>query len=285
VAGARLVASELAPKGARMPLLNELDFSRDALAVSYRASPDPQKVTIHFRTQRPLVIEDSIAVLVLTKMARLGMAGSDLFDPRAGHSPRPSPKVVKESRVAPGEYRLTLEMAAVAPIFMRIMVEHLRAVGKTVPLASLSILGELPTDATPMSATERDVKRWLDDAKAYPKRWPTISFPVEIEEPELRGLSVRMSFGGKTDKSVQNELESRLLAWRNMVVNYVSPTGGFVRQQLGPTVPTYAWKKGELSCGIELFEHTRGPSVDILLNMLERVHAEVVPLRHALVKA
>jgi hypothetical protein len=267
-----------------MPLLNALEFARDHLAVSYRASPDQQTLTVHFRLEGPEVKPTNTSILALCHEIEFGMGGSDVFAPMAGRAPAPPPTFLKDGFVGPNEYRFTLEVASVAPIFLRIFVERMRAVGRDFPLASLSITGALPCDTGPMSVNERNVIGWLDDPLAYPRRWPKVSFPFDIEEGPSKGVSIQISFAGPVKKEARHEIETRLLFWRNLVVGYVSPNGEFVRQQLGPTLPRYAWKKGALGCGIERFDHTRGPSVDVLLNMLERVHAAIIPLQRVVIR-
>jgi hypothetical protein len=263
-----------------MPLLNALDFVADRLLVSYRASLEPQNVTLHFELKSAST-GDPITIYTIWDQILLGMAGSDVFAPTSGDGTMPPMSSLKDGRLSPKEYKVVLpDVRGTAPVYLRLVVELLRVVGGNTDIASLDIRGDLPADASPMSVTEREVKKWLDDPTAYPRRWPKLSFPVEEKELAGKGISAHIGFAKPPNNKQKGELETRILGWRNLVVNYVSPDGEFVPQKLGPTVPKVVWKKSEAVASIELFEHTREPAMDVLLNVLERAHHEIGPLTH-----
>jgi len=261
-----------------MPLLNALDFAADRLLVGYRASLEPQNLTVHFTLKAPTGGATSTFPSLCSYM-NTGMAGSDVFAPTAGGVEPPSPHLMRDGRIAPDEYKVVLKgVRGVAPIFIRQIVEIMRGVGRVVELSSLDIRGELPTDASDMSVTERGVRQWLEHPLAYPRRWPKPSFVVEEKDFEGRGVSARIAFAEAPDDVQRQELQTRILGWRNLANYYVSPEGKFVSHSLGPTLPKIVFKKTEAVASIEQFHNTRGPAMDILVNVLERAHHEVVPI-------
>jgi hypothetical protein len=263
-----------------MPLLNALDFAADRLLVSYRASPEPQNVTLHFEL-KGASNGQPIAFFAIWSQIHLGMAGSDVFAPTACDATRPHGKFLSQGRVTPKEYKVVLtDVRGVAPIHLRLLIERLRMVGGNTELASLDIRGDLPVDESPLSVSERQVRQWLDDPAAYPRRWPKLSFPVEEKEFTGKGVSAHIGFADAPDDQKKADLEMRVLEWRNAAVNYVSDDGEFVPQKLGPTMPKVVWKKSEAVASIELFEHAREPSMNLLLNVLERAHHEIGPITH-----
>ena len=158
-----------------MPLLNLLDFAADRLQVGYRASPEPQNVTLHFELKSAST-GMPVTFFAIWHQLHLGMAGSDVFAPTAGEATQPPGVLLSRGRLGPKEYKVVLsDVRGAAPIYLRLLIERLRIVGGNTEIASLDIRGDLPADASPMSVTERDVKQWLDDPTAYPRRWPKLS--------------------------------------------------------------------------------------------------------------
>jgi hypothetical protein len=265
-----------------MPLLNVLEFTKKNLAVSYRASEKPQDLHVDVELSRPRQTLDLNTIQSLGLDMGSGAAGSDVFPPSAGTADLlaptgPLPKATKK-------HRITYRVASIAPIYVRLLVEQLRAIAETEPLAGMQITGDLPLDATPLSVNEATVRKWLDDPAAYPKRWPKLAYRHEVEELDAKGVSARVRFARDVPPAFRKEMQFFFLGWRNIVVNYVSPEGEFIRQKLGPTVPKCAGTKREVTMSIEDFEHTRRPSADLLLNMLQKVHDEKLPIESAVLQ-
>ena len=262
-----------------MPLLNWLEFTKTNLTVRYRANQEPQRLTIDIKLQgRPNIPPAPTAILALARYINRGMAGSDIFAPGAGaakHLVRVDP-----TKAWGPDYHCEIEVASVAPIYLRTIVEELRGAGDQQPIASLSIVGDLGLDDTHLSVDEARCRGWLDDVAAYPRPWPKLSFSFDEKSLGGQGITVRITFAKLLTIEARAELQERILGWNNMVGNYVTPDGKFERFKLGQTMPKYAATKRELTFRIELFERTRGPSRDLLLNMMQRFHEEILPVEH-----
>jgi hypothetical protein len=256
-----------------MPLLNALDFTVGPnFSVRYRASAEPQEVFITAELSSAAYMHITNALLTTEQAAEFGVTGSDCFAPALGRA-QPLANARDGRRVT-----ATIEVAGFAPVAVRRLVEELRAIGMTTPIASLEIVGALPLDDSNLSITEHHVRAWLDDTTAYVKQWPHLSFPVVRRDVDTKGVSARVAFAAAPADDRRKNVQTRFLAWRNFVSSYVSPAGTYVPQQLGQTMPKYAWKASEIVMRIPEFERTRGPSADALVNMLQRMHEEVAPI-------
>jgi hypothetical protein len=220
-----------------------------------------------------------MALQAITTWVNDGQAGSDVFAPAAGKA-----KFSNQPANNAKEHSFGFEVQGMAPIMMRLVIERLRSVGGDVPLKALEITGDLAPDGTDRSVTEKDAKRWLDDPEAYPKQWSKLTFPFEDEDLDARGISIRLTFAAAPTKEQLTHIRARLLGWTNLVNHYVSPAGEFVPIKMGPTLPKFVEAKRELTAGIELFERTRGPARAVLLNTLQRMHEDVLPIAAALLK-
>lgn len=261
-----------------MPLLNALEFTRAHLAVAYRASEEEQEVKLDFKLkQRAKRPNASGMLLGQCVWIRAGLAGSDVFDPCTGHA-----EIVSGPLSPPGvfgpSYRYLMKVRGVAPIYLRLFVEKLRAVGFDIPVVSCSIIGALPGDDSPLSCTEATVKKWLDDPAAYPKAWSKLAFEHKVLDQQGKSLTVRTTFKRPLGDEARKRYETNWGSWNNVIAPIISTTGQHVPVKLGQSLPVHAFAKREATTHIEVFERARPPCIALALNMLHRFHVEHAPV-------
>jgi hypothetical protein len=260
-----------------MPILNWLEFTEKKLAVSYRASAEPQQVDIDLVLNHVAGVPRAwTSISSIVGYINGGMGGSDVFAPSAGQAELLTP--FQEKGVRGPKYHYKLRMASAAPIFIRTIVEELRGAGWQEPIKSLKIIGSLPTDASDLSVTETRVRDWLEDPTAYARRWSKLGFAARQEDKGAAGVTFRMVFGKPLTVALKGKLRDRVLSWHNMSDLYVNPAGKFERIKLGQALPRYAFTKREMTVRIERFDRTHEPASALLVNMLQRVHDELIPI-------
>lgn len=258
-----------------MPLLDLLEFAPRGLSVAYRASSAPQEVAVALRTTRAGLEETACDILVegLVEAVRRGAAGSDLFDPAAA-----------SARLVRGDLggdtpalSFVLELAGVAPVFLRCVVEALRdAGGPGNPVEAMQIFGALALDDSPLSIREGQVLAWLDDPSpaAYPRRWPHV--PFAVREGEAVGAAITVRLADKVTRALDEELQATIFTWLELTNRYVNHYGEPVASSpdhMARLMPRFARSGRELRVRIEEFTRATVPSRDVLVNMLASFHA------------
>ena len=258
-----------------MPILTGLDFTQSNLHVAYRASLEPQIVTLAITTAG--VSRFPYAHVLLRKLltsVNSGSAGGARFPPTAGLG-----VIVDESADLCGpNYLWRFRLAAADPLFLRTFVEELRAAGLEHPVTSIQITGSLPLDATDLSVREHDVKRWLDDPKAYLAEWPSPGFQI-VEQGQWATFRLRLL--QPISAPLRRKLDLVALGWLNDVVSYVWDTGEQEDGRIERQMPRCGSGKAEFSAAYRDFYHARRPSRARLVNALSRFHATVAPIEVA----
>jgi hypothetical protein len=258
-----------------LPLLPGLDFARTSLAVSYRASPDPQEISIQIDTAGINVIPGAAGLMsAVADLVNQGAAGGARFPPSAGFA-----EIVSgpPADAAGPRYAWTLRVAAVDPLYLRNVVERLRLSGGDQPVTSMSVWGALPPDGTDLSATEREVRGWLDDLQAYPGEWPSLGFALSHRSD--RGAALRVELEDPITAEVYTELERLFSLWLEGVMFYVRNDGAVVYEDM----PDFVFRSGvartEYQARLTEFHHAPAPSRALLVNLLCRFHERVAPIR------
>lgn len=258
-----------------MPILTDLDFTQSDIQIAYRASLDPQIVTIAVTTAG--VSSFPYAHLLMRKLltsVNSGSAGGARFPPTAGVG-----VIIDESADPCGpNYWWRFRLAAADPIFLRNVVEELRAAGLQHPVTSMQITGSLPLDATDLSVREGDVKRWLDDPRAYLAEWPAPGFPI-VYQGEWAAFRLRLR--DEISGELRRKLDLVALGWLNDVQSYVWDTGETEDGRIERQMPRCGSGKIEFSAAYRDFYHARKPSRARLVNALSRFHATVAPIELA----
>ncbi len=262
-----------------MPLVNRLDFARSNLALAYRASPEPQQLYLDVVARAPPA-EVPMAhwcIAQLLDTINSGGAGGAVFSPSQGFARcLTGPQTPAEASTH--RYQWTLEIAAVAPRFMRNFVEELRRAGMEQPITAMRIAGALPPDRSPLSVTEHEVRAWLDDPTAYLEAWPTPGFPVTFTETN-EGALLRIELGERITPALRLELERVCVLWINSMRNCAAELGGDVSLiDVGKVLPVFAQTKVELRARYGEFLYLRAPAQAMIVNLLQRFHDEVAPL-------
>lgn len=263
-----------------MPILDALDFTRNDLAVTYRASDAPQTLSFRIRTQGPIadpelgsMVEDLIGVV------EMGGAGSDVFPPEIGAA-----KLVAGDPGAPGpDLAFDLEIRGAAPVFLRSAIESVRFVGGIDNLiVAMHVSGSLPLVPGAPCAREADVRAWLDDPDAYPRAWPSPGFKVIAGK--AMGALIRIRLGVRVDATIEEHLRSVVFHWLYATNTYVSSHAEWMPNEprhLSRLMPKFARARNEFRVTIEQFTRRPGPARALLVNMLARFHATVAPVGEA----
>lgn len=261
-----------------MALLPGLDFATTAFAVRYCARPTPQHVDVHVHTEDlPGGLYAPWAMAAIVDAANFGAAGGDVFHPSTTAIEVVSGPVTEEEAVPMGtHYAWQLRVTAVAPSYIRNMVEELRRCGFNFPVAAMSIIGEGALDGSPMSVTEVAVRRWLDDPHAYPLAWPTPPFHISFtpRQGEDTEAWFRLELADRVTSATRASLEELAVLWLNAVRNYVSDEGELVLMDPNVTLPHCAHGGVEFRARYQDFMYNIH-SRDLLVNMLTRFHSRV----------
>lgn len=250
------------------------------LDIAYRGSAEPQilDVGVKLAGQAELPLAPW-AIGSLVDCINRGLAGGSDFPPSQGRAKLEAGPTGEGATPAPGElgpeYTFRLTVAGMSPRFVRVFAEHLAASGHPHPLRTLSIVGRLPTDGSPLSVRENLLAAWLEDPNAYPGAWKDPGFRV-VTKSIPRGATVRVALAGGRMDDVAAELEETFSAWQSAVLTYPS-LGGRGRGVMDPH-GSFARTRSELYAKVSLFDHAREPARAALVNALARFHATVAPL-------
>lgn len=264
-----------------MPLLQRLDYvARGGLHVAYRGSTALQQLDVVALTRGvPSKGAANWYFQNLVDTINAGGAGGSTFSPAAGFAEMIAGPRSDADAVRP-DHHATFRVAAVAPLFMRTLIEDLRFAGVQHPVMELRVAGSLPLDATPLSVTEREVRHWLDDPNAYLDRWPTPGFPIAFDD--LReGAALRVVLADPIDPALREKLEELAVRWLNAIRNNVSFDGREVRPNPGKTLPRFGQGKSEFRASYDAFPWARESSQAIIVNLLSRFHEKVAPIVEA----
>lgn len=262
-----------------MPLLDDLDFVQNSLSVSYRASQEPQTLSIYVATDHA---EEAAYgprfITTLINVINSGGAGGVHFHPATGLAELLSGPTYPEGEGP--QFNWDLRVAGVSPLFVRNIVEALRLSGGLEnPTQAMSIRGSLPLDDTELSARETDVKAWLEDPLAYVGEWIDPGFPIKQRESPNAGLRIRL--GKNLNAATEDELKGVCLQWLAATLNYMNEFGEPILDEpdrLARLLPKFGATKRELRAFYEEFTRSRVPSRAVIVNMLARFHAQVLPI-------
>jgi hypothetical protein len=163
----------------------------------------------------------------------------------------------------------------VSPRFLRNVIESMVGASAVAKVRSMTITGSLPLDATPLSVRHPDVRAWLDDPTAYLGAWSDPGFPVQrVTSP--RGMTLRVRLEGDLTDEHYFALVALLTSWYGAVQLYADIAG----TRLGAMQPDahFGRTRREFRAGKLFFNHTYGPTRDVLVNLLSRFHRTQAPI-------
>jgi hypothetical protein len=264
-----------------MTLRNRVAFAETGLTVAYRASTEPQILEIRAKCPRkPPKTLAGMLFKVLTNCTSKGAGGGEEFAPGQVRFKHVSGPLNDNERAAAGpEWVWKVEVASLAPRYIRNIVEHLSLCGGGgCLLKSMSIIGELGLDDTPMSVRERDVVGWLADPLAWPRAWAKPPFDVK-DVVSNGGVSIRLKMGAPITQELNDRVTNELLdAWSSEIAVYVARDGSggrmIVRPSLSASKTTYAMHYNH-------FTFEPKPTRDMLVNMLVWFHDNACPIIEA----
>ena len=253
-----------------MPLVPGLDQTAAGLEVSYRATAEPQDVTIELTLGQPAgpIIDYPAVVLrqVLTS-ANLGSAGGTVFPPTGGVG------VVQTETNAPTHYQWQVRLGGIDPLHIRSMVEHL---GSSGDVTFLRIVGTTPLDDSAYSVNTALVRRWLDDPHAYPGEWPHPGFAVKTMGT---WPGFRLQTQSPIDAQVRHALEMRALVWLTDIQFYVADNGAYDGMSAAAEMPRTGAGGCEFAAAYRRLEVGHRAARARLVNSLAQFHETVAPLQ------
>jgi len=260
-----------------LPIVPNLDFTRNDLHVAYRGSLEPQVLSIDVSLSdgdpesiAPIVIEG------LIHQINTGGAGGAEFAPELGAATLlTGPSDIDEASAAGPDYRWEMQVAAVSPRFVRTIVESMPSASASVFVRSMSIAGSLQLDESPLSVRQAEVNAWLEDPTAYLGAWPDPGFPVH-HIPSPRGATLRVRLAGELTDELYFSLTELLTSWYGAVQFYADLKG----TSLGAMQPDahIGRTRREFRAGKLFFNHIIGPTRDMLANLLSRFHRTEAPI-------
>ncbi len=256
-------------------------FDAIGLDIAYRASASPQLVDIAVELAEPA--EVPLVPWTIGELAaciRRGLAGGAEFSPAAGSATLEAGPT-GEGEPGPGElgprYAFRLSVVGVSPRFLRVIVEQLASCGGSSRVRSISIVGALPPDGSALSVRDGEIRGWLADPTAYPKAWGDPGFSV-ARRSIPRGATLHVVLA-RPDEVAFTELEETFSAWQSAVLAY--PNAARSGRGLMDPHGVFARGRSDFHAKVGLFDHSRGPAGDALVNALARFHATVAPLASA----
>lgn len=260
-----------------VPLLDLLDFAKKDLVVRYRASAEPQTLTIEAETASPTPVAYAAIIMnIVGEGVRWGGAGGAMLAPELGRFAIQKAPVGSKTRQA-RKLVWTVEVAGIAPAYLRVMVERLRTAGYSQPLKSLRIVGSLPPDRTALSAREADVRKWLDDAKAYPDAWPEPGFPLTLARAKGSAVSIQLAVARPIHAKRADLLKQLVIVWKNVVSSYVDDEGSPAPLH-AEWFPKFEITRTDFRAEFTRFDHARIASRNVLIGLLRRFHLEQAPI-------
>jgi len=255
-----------------VPFLPGLEFAQTHLAVAYRGAPEPQLLHVQVRTAAPAETPfASAAIDAFVDLVAAGGAGGAEFPPSAGKA-RIAAQPIDPLAT---DRTWSLEVAGVSPRALRGLVESLRRAGSPHPVTSLSVLGERPTDGSPLSVRDDVLGGWLERPDVYPERWAQVPFGVNLEDA-ARGARVRAAVRGGTNPALLEDFEALMMLWTVSILDYPD----HLREKRGTIDrdPRIGRTRGELSVNFARFDYEAAPAWALLSNLLVGFHERVAPL-------
>lgn len=263
-----------------MPILNHMDFAKHNLRLSYRGSAEAQTLSVDVATAELARMSMFFGYMNMLRYAvNFGAGGSDVFPPWQGFMGWADAKPEEERGPT---YHAEVPIVNVAPVMMRVMVEALRGSGFHQPVDAMAIRGSLPVDPSPLSVTEVDIKRWIEDQTTFPELWPDIPFPIR-EKRGNGGLHMHAQLAGPIPADGVDHAESFLPNWSLTVGRFPLEDGSGALQlgpngSIAPYHPRVKLGEREIWAKMQKMPFVREPSLNILKNMLCCFHHKVVAI-------
>lgn len=260
-----------------MPLLSGFDFLRLGFDVAYRASDEPQLLTIDV-TMLDRSTKRSAPMIVkrLIELINAGAACGQMFDPRQSRAERVSGPWDGPDAFGP-DFSWGVRVAGVSPLFIRTIVDQLRKCGHEQPVTTMRIRGALPLDGTPASVDRARMLEWLEKP-IYVDETPLRPFTVRFVPSAAVYFVVRRSMASST--VLDDALKHLAMRWLIATAAYVDESGRAVvraKDDLERHLPGFHSDAVEFRAEFREFLHMADPSRAVLVNMLARLALTVAP--------
>jgi hypothetical protein len=260
------------------PELFDTNLARQQCALSYRASPSVQDLTIQGTWSPP---RDTLAI----GLESYGREMSQGFAGDANNSPIDGKAVFKKAPHLSGStgplasMDAVLEVQSVSPWYMQFFFGMLMG-----DCTSLSVAGSLPLDKSRDSLDLELFIAQAHDRSAWPGIWPHVPFEVDRDEAP-RGASLRIDFAADVPPDYLTSdtgFAARMPAFASMMTAYWNRAGNQVGYM--NMIPKKKLGRRELSVLWETFGVNPEPFVAILTNHLIWVHHHEVPIEKVTIR-
>lgn len=267
-----------------MALYPGLDFADSGLQVRYTSSDRPQLVDIHVRTEK--VADYAFgpsSIHTLSQLIAAGAAGGAEYSPLQG-----AVQLVAEGDNKGPDFYWRLQVAGVCSRYLRLIVENLASCGgPDNPVVYLGISGEFWDELSPEATTQAQLLEWLESPDEYPGRWPKLSFDTDVSIRSIVGAELTVLATVPFSQKAGAALEGLCYQWLSATLTYVNRFGEPViddpnRQER--LLPRCSWAGNEFCLAIEEYERTPEEAAAVLLNLLERFHYQITPLRSVTIR-
>jgi len=251
------------------------EFVDGNLTVAYRASAEPQTLDVHVKCAgKPMEVHAPMHARGIAKAATVGAIGGAEFHPTAGVAKLLSGPLDPPASEGP-EWHYSFEVASMSPRYIRNIVHRMAYAGARTPPVSMSIVGSLAIDDTPMSITERTIAAKIDDPYFFPEAWPKPPFAVQVVAPKPEGVTLKIKVAGSIEPPTKAAMVQLVQSWSNHIALYLDGNGLPGRMVINPKTSN---NKTTFTMFYNLFTFEPKPARDMLVNMLIHFHEKVAPL-------
>jgi hypothetical protein len=256
-----------------MALNTIVKFAEKNLEVAYRASAEPQslRIRVELDGKRPDDRAGDHLDSLLFNVSH-GIAGGPAFHPaKCAIKLVSGPRKKTDKGIAGPKFDWKLEVAGLAPKYVRSIVQRLAAIGGMVSVVKMEIEGSLAADKTESTVTTAIVKKWLADPTAFVDAWPEPGFEIK-ESKAKKAAAVRVVLAATISADQKTELDALREAFDREHMLYRTAKDELAN--IYGDVKT-AYQGAEMKFGYDKFQAAGGPPRNALINLVARFHEKV----------
>ncbi len=262
-----------------MPLLDRFEFVGMGFDVAYHASRELQLLHLEVTTlDKSSKRAAPIIIKRLMELINAGAASGSAFEPTVGYAERVNGPWDGPDAFGP-DFRWTLRVRGVSPLFLRTIIEQLRRCGHDQPVTTMRVFGEEAIAGDDLGVDTEKMLRWLETVDAYVDECRSPGFSVSERGHSETSFSVEL--GGAIDEGSADLLKQIAVRWIIATASYVDDDGRPVlreRMEIEKHLPTFEVYGGRFTARFARFLHAARPSRAVLVNMLARAKAEGLPI-------
>lgn len=250
----------------------------DQLSVMFQPSPEPQVIEV--------ILEIPPGAPTMHAFARMG-AVLDVINSGALSGAANHPASSRATVLGPPTHQVTarsqtlswrVEVASVAPKFLRTVVDELRWSNREEGILGLSITGRPREDVDAPILRTYDVRNWLESATEYVDAWPTPPFSLLEEESSSDSYSLRIELADEISTEIFDELEVAIMRWLLAIREVAANDGTTVPPRPLERMPRFGVSRRVFRVFAPHFHHQRDACRDLLVNVLTAFSVRTAPV-------